>query len=414
MSSKLTVPYFKVHLSTEDIKEVVKVLRSGWLTTGEKCKQFEVEMAKFVGSSYAVALNSCTGALHLALNAINLKRQDLVFVPTLTFTATAEVIRYFDAIPVFIDCDQTLCMDPKSLQDTIEAVKRKSSLPGYGHLEGEPKAIIPMHYGGYMCEMNELIEIAQRFNLTLIEDAAHTIAAYYRAGSNQEWKHAGTFGKIGCFSFYANKCITTGEGGMAVTDDAHIAERIRQLSLHGMSKDAWKRFSVGGSWYYEIVEAGYKYNMTDIAAALGLQQLKKAHQFRERRELIAHQYSFYFKEMPELEIPPEDNQKRIHSWHIYPLRLNLDKLTITRDQFIDELKNRGINCSVHWMPLHLHPYYKNTFKTYESLYPVAEREWRRLISLPIYPAMTEKQINYVIRQIKKTINRFKKKYYILG
>jgi len=402
------IPFFKPSISEDEIEEVSESMRSGWLTTGPKVKQFEDEFANAVGAKYAVAVNSCTAALHLALEAIGVQQDDLVIVPTMTFAATAEVVRYFNATPVFVDCDNTLCIDPDALKLTISAIKEGKSVAGLNPPYGSIKAVIPMHYGGYACQMDAIMDIATEHNIMVIEDSAHAFPAYYRSDELQNWVHVGRFGRVGCFSFYANKCITTGEGGMAITDDEHIAERMRIMSLHGMNNDAWKRFTDQGSWYYEIIAPGFKYNMTDIAAAIGIHQIKRAEEFRIRRQNIAERYTECFRQIPELEPPPDDPQTRIHSWHLYSLRLNLDQLTIDRALFIEKLKERGVSCSVHWMPLHLHPYYRKTFGLGEKMFPVAECEWARLISLPIFPSMTDDEIEYVIQVVQDVSERFLK------
>jgi len=409
----MKVPFFRPEITEEEIAEVSDSLRSGWLTTGPKVKQFEQEFAQAVGAKFAVALNSCTAALHLALEAVGVKRGDMVIVPTMTFAATAEVVRYFDAVPVMVDCDpRTLCMDPQQLRHTIEALLSEQPVAGLKPPYGRLKVIIPMHYGGYACSMVAIMDMADFYGLNVIEDSAHAFPAAYRPPTadtgttiirstplSNGYIPAGRFGRVGCFSFYANKCITTGEGGMAVTDDERIADRMRLMSLHGMDRDAWKRFTAEGSWYYELVAPGYKYNLTDLAAGLGLHQLRKAEQLRLARERIAQSYNRAFASISELETPVESEDGRTHSYHLYPLRLNLDKLTIDRAQFIEELKARGVLCSVHWLPLHLHPYYRETYGMTEGLFPVAEREWLRLVSLPIFPAQREEEVEHVIRSV---------------
>ena len=402
------IPFFRPSISEDEIEEVSDSLRSGWLTTGPKVKRFEEEFANAVGAKYAVAVNSCTAALHLALEAIDVQRDDLVIVPTMTFAATAEVVRYFGAIPVFVDCDNTLCIDPAAVKLTIEAIELGKSILGLKLPYGPLKAIIPVHYGGYACQMDAIMDIAAEHNIMVIEDSAHTFPAYYRSDESRNWVHTGRFGRVGCFSFYANKCITTGEGGMAVTDDEQIAERMRIMSLHGMNNDARRRFTDQGSWYYEIIAPGFKYNMTDIAAAIGIHQIKRAEEFRISRQNIAERYTKSFEQISVLEIPPTDPQTRIHSWHLYSLRLNLDQLTIDRAVFIEKLKEQGVSCSVHWMPLHLHPYYQHTFGLGENIFPVAEREWQRLVSLPIFPSMTDDEIEYVIQVVLDVAERFSK------
>ncbi len=400
MSNYKKVPFFRPVISEDGISEVVDTLKSGWLTTGPKTKKFEAEFASFVGVKHAVALNSCTAALHLALEAIGLHRGDMVILPTMTFAATAEIVRYFDAIPVFVDCDDRLCIDQTKIKSTIEAINLNRPVAGLKPPYGPLKAIIPVHYGGYICDMDNITELATKHSLEVIEDCAHTIPSYYTANNGDELTHVGKFGKVGCFSFYANKCITTGEGGMAVTNDKEIADRMRVMSLHGMNNDAWARFSDHGSWYYEIVAPGFKYNMTDIAAAIGLHQLERADEFQVSRERVAVRYNERFSQITELQIPPDDPSTKVHSWHLYWLRLNLDKLSIQRAEFIKKLNERGISCSVHWMPLHLHPYYRQTYGLGEGIFPVSEHEWQRLISLPIFPSMTDDEIEYVIEVVE--------------
>ena len=394
-NSSIKVPFFRVAISEEEIAEVADSLRSGWLTTGPKVKRFETEFAEVVGAKYAVALNSCTAALHLALDAIGLTRGDIVLVPALTFAATAEVVRYFDATPIFVDCDETLNISTKALEETLSNLSAGAS-PSIGKV----KAIIPMHYGGFTCDMANIARLANAYGITLIEDSAHAFPAAYRATAAQPWVQAGHLSLVGCYSFYANKCITTGEGGMAVTDDEKIADRMRLMSLHGMNRDAWNRFTAQGSWFYEIVAPGYKYNLTDMAAALGLHQLRKAETLRQVRESIAGQYNAAFGRLASLEIPPSDPITRRHSWHLYCLRLNLDQLTIGRDRFIERLKDLGVICSVHWYPLHLNPYYREKFATGPGMFPESERQWPRLISLPLFPSMTADEIAHVIHAVE--------------
>ena len=405
MSSFKTVPFFKPSISEHEIEDVSDSLRSGWLTTGPKTKLFEKEFASFIDVKHAIAVNSCTAALHLSLEAIGIQSGDLVIVPTMTFAATAEIVRYFNAIPVFVDCDTTLCIDPIAIEQTLEAIKLRKPVAGLNPPYGKLKAIIPVHYGGYACNMDAIMKLAVKFNVDVIEDCAHTVPAYYRS-DNIDFKHTGMFGRIGCFSFYANKCITTGEGGMAITNDDQVAERIRIMSLHGMNNDAWRRFDKQGSWYYEIVAPGYKYNMTDLAASIGINQLKRAEEFRNCRQSISRRYTDSFKSIPALEPPPDDPQSRVHSWHLYSLRLNLDLLNIDRATFIERLRDRGVTCSVHWMPLHLHPYYRNTFGLREGFFAVAEHEWIRLVSLPIYPSMMDEEIDYVIEAVLDVSEQF--------
>ncbi|MBL8953703.1 MAG: DegT/DnrJ/EryC1/StrS aminotransferase family protein [Myxococcaceae bacterium] len=377
----MAVPFFRPSVTQAEIDEVVACMKSGWLTTGPRTKEFESRFAARFGAKHAIALNSCTAALHLALDAVGLKRGENVIVPAMTFAATAEVVRYFDATPVMVDCEpRSLCIDPDQLRKIARNTK---SL----------RAIIPMHYGGQMADVDAVASIAREAGVPVIEDAAHTLPASF------DGKVVGTTADITCFSFYANKCITTGgEGGMALTNSDAFADRMRVMSLHGMSKDAWRRFTDKGSWYYELVAPGFKYNLTDIAAGMGLRQLDRLDELHAERKRLAARYTSELSQLPGVETP-ETLRGRDHSWHLYAIRLRLDRWTIDRARFIDELKARGITCSVHWMPLHLHPYYRETYGTGPGLFPVAEDVWPRLVSLPLFPGMTEAEQGEVIGAI---------------
>jgi perosamine synthetase len=382
----MKVPYFRPHITQDEIDAVVACLQSGWLTTGPKTKEFEQKFSAYVGSEHAVALNSATAALHLALEAIGLKRGEAVLVPTMTFAATAEVVRYFDAKPLLIDCrDDDFNLDLGDARRQAEsAVQRGEKL----------RAIIPVHYGGQAVDMPGVLTLAREYGLKIVEDAAHCCPASYREGPSAPWRKVGSESDVCCYSFYANKCITTGEGGMACTNDEALADRMRIMSLHGISKDAWKRFTDEGSWYYEIVAPGFKYNLTDIAAAMGLQQLRKADGFRAERAGVAARFHALLGDGAEL-ILPFENTDRIHSWHLFVVRLRLDRIHLDRKQVIEELKLRGIGTSVHWTPLHMHPYYQQTYDLKREDFPVAARISQEIISLPIYPGMTESEIQYV-------------------
>ena len=386
ISGVIDIPFFRPSIGDGEIGEVVNCLKSGWLTTGPKTKQFESEFAAYVGTQHAVALNSATAALHLALEAIGLTRGDAVLVPTMTFAATAEVVRYFDAKPILVDC----CEGDFNID---VAALRRGALTAVG--QGERlKAVIPVHYGGQAVEMQGILEIAREFGLKVIEDAAHCCPALYRDSGADAWKKVGSESDVCCYSFYANKCITTGEGGMACTNDVTLADRMRIMALHGISKDAWKRFTAEGSWYYEIVAPGFKYNLTDIASAIGIHQLRRADEFRTQRARVANRYQTLLEKVPELILPCESGN-RIHSWHLYAIRLRLDQLRLDRASIIEELKQAGIGTSVHWIPLHMHPYYRSTYGYEPDDYPVAARLSREMISLPIFPEMTSDQIDYV-------------------
>jgi len=384
---RLFIPFCLPIIEEEEKKEILETLESGWITTGPKVKQFEKDFAEYIGCKHAIAVNSCTAALHLALDNIGLKEGDEVIIPTITFTATGEVVTYFKAKPILVDCEQdTLLIDVKKIEEKINK---------------KTKAIIPVHYAGQPCEMEEILKIARTYTLKVIEDAAHSLPTRYKG------KKIGTIGEITCFSFYATKTITTGEGGMACTENEEYAERMKIMRLHGISKDAWKRYDAEGSWYYEVIEAGYKYNMTDISAALGLAQLKKCNKFYRKREKIATKYTQSFKEIPEIKTPVirEDGT---HAWHLYVIQLNLKMLKINRAQFIEKMKENGIGCSVHFIPLHLHPYYKNTFGFKPKDFPVASYVYERIVSLPIYPKMTDEDVDYVIDNVIKIIKENKK------
>ncbi len=387
-------------IGDDEVAEVVRCLRSGWLTTGPVTRDFEAEFAAYVGAKHAVAVSSCTAALHLALEAIGLGRGDLVLVPTMTFAETAEVVRYFDAIPVFVDCErQTQCMDLVAARRTLEHLRAGTPTAGLTGPYGRVRAIIPMHYGGQMVDVDGVRELANEYELAVIEDAAHTLPAFTRANASAPWRAVGTTADITCFSFYANKCITTGEGGMAVTNDDRHADRMRIMSLHGMSKDAWQRYTAVGSWYYEIVAPGFKYNLTDIAAAIGRVQLKKAEALWNARRKIADAYGRALADIEGIELPVESSDRR-HAWHLYCVRLDLDVWKQGRDAFIDQLKDRGVGTSVHWQPLHMHPYYRQVYAISPSQFPVAASLWPRLVTLPLFPGMTDEDVAYVADSIR--------------
>lgn len=387
-------------MGEDEINEVIETLRSGWLTTGSRVKTFEQNFAKAVNGKFAVALNSCTAALHLAVEALGLREGQAVLVPTMTFAATAEIILYKNALPILVDCDPvTGNMD---LQDAELKIKklREGDFPIQCDEPIEVVGIIPVHVGGYMLNVREVKEFAIRHGLWLVEDAAHAFPAAYREDAQSDWTYCGEdTAHVTCYSFYANKTITTGEGGMVVTDNEVLAERIRLMSLHGLSHDAWGRYSGGGNWDYRIILPGYKYNLTDIAGAIGIHQLARGEEMRQDRERIA---AFYLRELAdvlEIELPVWDDN-RLHSWHLFPIRLKLDELRISRNEFMERLKASGVGCSVHWRPLHLHPLYMERFGWAQEDFPAATALWERLISLPIFPSMTEAEMNHVIATVK--------------
>jgi perosamine synthetase len=401
----MQVPFFRPAISEVEVSAVADCIRSGWLTTGHRVKSFEERFASYLAREHAVALNSCTAALHLALEALGVCRGDLVVVPTFTFAATAEVVRYFDAVPVFVDSDPaTLCMSPEALAETLAALKRGQPVAGLTPPYGRVRAVIPVHYAGQMVDVDPIVALARTHELKLVEDAAHTLPAHYRSADGK-WRAAGSIGDVACFSFYANKCITTGEGGMALTADEELAARMRVMSLHGMSKDAWNRFGSGGRWYYEIVAPGFKYNMTDVAAALGLVQLERAEELWAARREQAQRYLDELAGCSAFELPQELPNRK-HSWHVFALRVTPGALRIDRAALIDEMSKRGVSCSVHWMPLHLQPYYRERYGYQADLFPVAHREWQRLVSLPIFPGLTRTEQDHVIGSLKAIAAEF--------
>jgi len=381
------LPFHTPDIGEEEIDAVVDVLRSGWLTTGSKANQFEQEFAAVVGARYAIAVNSCTAALHLALDACGLHEGDEVIIPTMTFAATGEAVTYFGARPVLADCtEDTLNVDPRQIERAITSRTR---------------AVIPVHFAGHPCEMDQVLEIANRHHLHVIEDAAHALPARYRG------KSVGTIGDATCFSFYATKTITTGEGGMVTTDNAEWAKRIRAMSLHGLSRDAWNRYSAQGSWYYEILAPGFKYNLTDIAAALGIAQLHKCERFWKVRDHYAELYRGGFRDVPEIICPRADEYVQ-HAWHLYVIQLDLDRLRIGRNEFVQLLQQEQIGCSVHFIPLHLHPYYRDTWKYNAEDCPVATSVYQRTLSLPLYPKMSEGDVWRVITIVRDLVHRHRR------
>jgi len=380
------LPFHIPEIGEDEIRSVVETLKSGWLTTGVKVKRFEEDFAKYLGCGHAIALNSCTAALHLALEAVGIEEGDEVIVPTMTFTATAEVVLYFKAKPVLVDClPDTFNIDPAGVERAITP---------------KTKAIIPVHFGGQPCDMEPILEVARRHKLYVIEDAAHALPAKYRGNT------VGTIGDITCFSFYATKTITTGEGGMATTENPEWAARMRMMSLHGISHDAWKRYTKEGSWYYEVVSPGFKYNLTDIGAAIGIEQLKKCDLFGAARKRIAAAYDEGFANLPEIQTPVCASDVQ-HAWHLYVIQLDLERLKINRHQFIEALREAGIGTSVHFIPLHLHPYYRNEFGYTAKDFFQASAVYERIISLPIYPNMTHADADRVVSAVRSIAKQYR-------
>lgn len=384
MSERPFLPYALPDVGDEEVAEVVDTLRSGWITTGPKARRFEDDFAQFLGGGVsAVAVNSATAGLHLALEAIGVGPGDEVITTTHTFTATAEVIRYLGADPVFVDIDPaTLTLDPQRVAD---AVTRST------------KAIMPVHYAGRACRMPEILAIAGDYSLRVIEDAAHALPTTCRGDL------VGTLGSDATvFSFYANKPITTGEGGMLVTREESIAARARIMRLHGIDRDAFNRYvSDTPAWYYSVVAPGYKYNMTDMAAAVGVQQLRKAWKFQHMRERIARRYDEELADLP-LELPPKPDAGDVHAWHLYAIRICAEA-AIGRDQFIECMAREGVGCSVHYIPLHLHPYWRDTYGLKKEDFPHAQAFFEGAVSLPIYTRMTEDDQEHVIAAVRRCL-----------
>lgn len=395
-----SVPFQRPQLSDEEINEVVETLRSGWLTTGPKVKRFEKDFAAAVNARFAVAVNSCTAALHLAVEALELRQGQAVLVPTMTFAATSEVILYKNAIPILVDCDpMTGNMDLRDAEDKIRRLKA-GEFSMFTSSNIEVVGIISVHIGGFLMNIGEIKEFAAKYDLWVVEDAAHAFPAAWREDSESDWEFCGSgTASITCFSFYANKTITTGEGGMAVTNNENIAEKMRLMSLHGLSHDAWHRYKNEGNWDYKILSSGYKYNLTDIAASIGLHQLQRAETMRLERAAVAEHYYGSLAGVKQIELPPQSDD-RIHSWQLFPIKLNLEELKIDRAEFLEKLRNSGVGCSVHWRPLHLHPLYAEKFGWRETDFPIATLLWKRLVSLPIFSSMTVSEIEYVINSVK--------------
>lgn len=405
----MAVPFFRPEIGENEINEVVDSLKSGWLTTGPKCKKFEEDVADFIGVKHALAVNSATSALHLALEAIGVGEGDLVFVPSMTFTATAEVVRYLGGTPVLIDCDEeSFCISPEHLEATIKKLLDNQAVPGVSHPSDKKlKAVMPVHFAGQMADVESITQIAEKYSLDIIDDAAHALPSFYRKDENSNWVMAGKTAKATALSFYANKTMTTGEGGMLLTDDDDLAKRAAIMRLHGISRDAWDRFKTAGSWYYEIVAPGYKYNMTDIAAAIGIHQLKRVEEFRDLRAKGAGLYNEKLKDLEAVKTP-RTLLNRKHAWHIYALQVLEDKLTINRNQFIDEMTKREIVCSVHYTPLHRQPYYRDTYNYKPEDFPVTDKICRQEITLPLFPSITENEIDEVVGAIKEICEEFGK------
>jgi perosamine synthetase len=368
-------------ITDREKRAVMDVLDSGWLTTGPRSKAFEELFAAKVGARHAIALNSATAALHLALEAIGIGPDDEVVVPTWTFAASAEVIAYLGARPVLVD------IDARTLNTTPELI--------LAAVTPRTRAVVVVHFGGLPVEVERLVALLDPLGIAVVEDAAHAFPSRIGGAAG---RYAGTIGRAGAFSFYATKTITTGEGGMLVTDDDDVADRARLMSLHGISRSAWNRYAASGSWYYEIEDVGFKYNMTDLAAALGTVQLDRAEELFAARVELADMYTERIgsSSVGDLVDTPPGATDGSHAWHLYVTRLDTDRLQIDRAQVIEGLRRLAIGTSVHFIPLHLHPYYRDRWGCTPADFPVATREFERVMSLPIWPGMTSRDIDRVV------------------
>ena len=385
MSNPLSIPYHRASIGQEEIDEVVATLQSGWLTTGARTAQFEKDFRDYVGVPHAMAVNSCTAGLHLALAALNMGKGAEVITTPLTFCATVNVILHVGATPVLADIGPDGNIDPASIESRITEKTR---------------AILPVHLAGLPADMDAIWALARKYRLHVVEDCAHAIGATYRGwpmgGGNPE---TGARSDASAYSFYATKNITTGEGGMVTTHTESLAEKMKVLCLHGISKDAWQRYSATGKWYYEVLEAGFKYNLSDIQSSLGIHQLRKLPSFIETRKRYAGIYNQMFADVEEIEAPP-DKADCEHAWHLYTIRLNLDKLAVTRDEFITLLQERGVGTSVHFIPIPLHPFFVSYANLPQNQCPEALALYPRIISLPLYPAMSESDVVRVAEVVK--------------
>ena len=396
----LRVPYHKPSIGREEIDEVVKTLESGWLTSGPRTAQFEQEFREYVHSPHALAVNSCTAGLHLALAALNIGPGDEVITTPLTFCATVNVIQHVGATPVLADILPDGNIDPASVASRITPNTR---------------AIIPVHLAGLPVDMNAIWALAHKHRLYVIEDCAHAIGSYYKGfpigAGNPD---LGYFSDACAYSFYATKNLTTGEGGMITTHNEDLAGSLKRLCLHGISKDAWNRYSDKGNWFYEVVEPGFKYNLSDLQSAVGIHQLRKIESFTSVRTRYAQIYNEILSDVEELERPPDSMDSR-HAWHLYMLRLNLDKLKVNREDFISLLRNeKSIGTSVHFIPIQLHPFFGRYAQRPENHCPNSLALYPRLVSLPLYPAMTEGEVEYVANSVRDLARSSRKTLVAVG
>jgi dTDP-4-amino-4,6-dideoxygalactose transaminase len=385
------ISFSRPSIGEEEIAEAVDTLRSGWLTSGPKTARFERDFAAYVDSPYALAVNSCTAGLHLALAAFGIGPGDEVITTAVTFCATVNAILHVGATPVLADIGPDGNIDPDSIESRITR---------------RTKAIIPVHMAGLPCDLNRIWRIARRFNLRVVEDAAHAVGTMYdgrQIGAAAVERRSGS--DVVAYSFYATKSLTTAEGGMVTTADPELYDRMKCLCLHGISRDAWNRYTEKGNWYYEVKECGFKYNLSDLQSAIGIHQLQKQEEFIEVRRRYAGIYSSILDGLDEVELPAEAPPRSRHAWHIYAIKLNLDNLTIDRAAFIQALQERRIGTSVHFIPIPLHPFFRRWAKLPQNQCPAALAMYPRLISLPIYPAMTEAEVEYVGNSVRSLLEQ---------
>lgn len=377
------LPFSSPAIGEDEIDEVLDTLRSNWITTGPKVAAFEEDFRAYVGAPAALALSSGTAAMHVALTAFGIGQDDEVLTSALAFCSGVHVIEQVGAKPVLVDVDATtLNIDPAAVERVVGG-------------DARPRALLPVHYGGHPCDMDRLMDLSVAHDLMLIEDAAHALPARY--GERPIGDVSGDVRRAVCFSFYATKNLTTAEGGM-LTGDRELIEEARLWSLHGMNRDAWKRYESHGSWFYEVVRAGFKYNMSDLQGALGLAQLRRLPAMHARRAEVARRYDEALSGLEEVQVPAHRPGIQ-HAWHLYALRLNLEQLDIDRDRFIDELKARNIGTSVHFIPVHLHPYYRDRYRFSPEDFPVAYNEYLRLVSLPLHPGLSDEDVDDVIEAV---------------
>jgi dTDP-4-amino-4,6-dideoxygalactose transaminase len=365
---------------------VLETLDSGWITTGPRTHELGEHIARLVGARHGLAVNSCTGALHLALAALGVGPGDEVITSAYTFTASVNVIEHVGARPILVDIEpDTLCLDPAAVAAAVTPRTR---------------ALMPVHYGGHPCEMDPLLELAARHGLKVVEDAAHALGAAYRG------RAVGTIGDATAFSFYAIKNLTTGEGGAVTTDDAALHARIEILSLHGINRDAWKRYAATGSWYYEVSAPGFKYNLSDILAAVGLGQLERFADFQRRRAELVRLYDAALADIPEIRRPAR-RPHVVHAWHLYPIGLELERLRCDRARFIEELRTENIGTTVNFIPIHMHPYFRTALPYVEGSFPAAEDAYRRAVTLPLFPRMSDRDVEDVATAVRKVVAHYR-------